>query len=287
MTESSRSDPVPAASEGERPRLLCIGAHPDDCEAKAAGLGALWTANGGAVRFLAVTDGSAGHQQLAGAALASRRGAEAKAAAAAVGADSVILDNQDGSLMPTLENRLKVIRAIREFRPDVIATHRINDYHPDHRYTGLLVQDSCYMVMVPNVLPTVPVPPREPIVVLMYDKFTKPNEIQPDLVFDIDSVIEKKLDSFTCHVSQVEEWMPWMAGYTDEIPADPQARRTFFRDNCYASVESQQAAARFRGALVAKYGPERGGNVKYAEVFEISEYAAGLDPEHAKALFPF
>jgi hypothetical protein len=65
------------------------------------------------------------------------------------------------------------------------------------------------------------------------------------------------------------------------------ARRAFFRDTCYVSVESQQAAARFRGTLVAKYGPERGGNVKYAEVFEISEYAAGLDPERTKALFPF
>ena len=137
----------------------------------------------------------------------------------------------------------------------MIATHRINDYHPDHRYTGLLVQDSCYMVMVPNVLPTVPVPPKEPVVVLMYDKFTKPNEIQPDLVIDIDSVIEKKLDSFTCHVSQVEEWMPSMAGNTDEIPADPQARRAYFRDTCYVSVESQQAAARFRGALVARVRP--------------------------------
>ncbi|MCU1490528.1 MAG: hypothetical protein JWM85_1933, partial [Acidimicrobiaceae bacterium] len=166
------------------PRLLCIGAHPDDCEAKAGGLAALWTARGGVCRLLAMTDGSAGHQNMAGAALAQRRAQEASAAAAVVGADSVILDNPDGNLMPTLENRHKVTRAIREFAPDVIVTHRTNDYHPDHRYTGVLVQDSCYLVMVPNVVPTTPTPAREPVVIFMYDRFSRPSELRPDLVLD-------------------------------------------------------------------------------------------------------
>jgi LmbE family N-acetylglucosaminyl deacetylase len=273
---------------GDRPpRLMCIGAHPDDCEDKAGGLAALWTARGGVCRLLAVTDGSSGHQQQAGAALARRRADEAAAAAAVLGADSVILDNQDGCLMPTLENRHKVIRAIREFAPDVIATHRVNDYHPDHRYTSVLVQDSCYLVMVPNVVPTTPPPAREPIVIFMYDRFTRPSGLRPDLVFDIDSVIDKKLDSFTCHRSQVEEWMPWMGGYEDDIPEEPAARREYLRRTCYASVESKEVAERFRDTLVANYGDNQGRQVQYAEAFEVSEYAAALDDERAKWFFPF
>jgi LmbE family N-acetylglucosaminyl deacetylase len=156
------------SDEGARvPRLLCIGAHPDDCEIKTSGLAALWTGNGGAARFVAMTDGGAGHQELAGAKLVEIRRAEARAGAAVVGADSLVFDNPDGSLMPSLENRHKVIRAVREFQPDVIVTHRTNDYHPDHRYTGVLVQDACYMIMVPNVLPIVPVPARAPVVLFM------------------------------------------------------------------------------------------------------------------------
>jgi N-acetylglucosamine malate deacetylase 1 len=267
------------------PRLLCIGAHPDDCEIKASGLAALWTATGGEVRFLALTDGSAGHQELAGGALARSRRAEAQAGAAAVGADSVILDNPDGALMPTLENRYKVIRAIREFQPDVIATHRINDYHPDHRYTGVLVQDSCYMVMVPNIVPNVPVPPREPVVLFMSDRFTKPYELQPDLVFDLDGVIEKKVDAISSHDCQMTEWLPWIKGYLDRVPSEPEARRAFVREQ--ASLEPEDEANRWRDALISKYGQERGGAVKYAEAYEISEYGAPLTEDKAKSFFPF
>jgi len=39
-------------------RLLCFGAHPDDCEMQASGLAAFWTGAGGAARFVSMTDGS-------------------------------------------------------------------------------------------------------------------------------------------------------------------------------------------------------------------------------------
>jgi len=189
--------------------------------------------------------------------------------------------------MPTLENRHKVIRAIREFAPDVIVTHRTNDYHPDHRYTGVLVQDSCYLVMVPNVVPTTPTPPREPVVIFMYDRFTRPSELRPDILLDIDGVIGTKLDSFMCHQSQVEEWMPWMSGKEQEIPDEPTARRDYLRQTSYAAVESHEVAEKYRDALVAKYGQERGPGVQNAEAFEISEYAARLDDKRAEWFFPF
>lgn len=266
-------------------RLLCIGAHPDDCEMKAAGLAALWTANGGSARFLSVTDGGAGHQELGGARLVQIRRGEARAGAHAVGADSIVLDIPDGALMPTLENRLKVIQAIREFGPDVIACHRTNDYHPDHRYSAILVQDACYVMMVPNILPGVPVPGHAPVVLFMSDQFTRPNPMQPNLVFDIGPVIEQKLDAIESHRSQVFEWLPWVGGYLDQIPKDHEGARAYVRQHAARRCEAE--AERFRDALSAKYGGARGQAVRYAEAFEVSEYSATLTEEARQSLFPF
>jgi LmbE family N-acetylglucosaminyl deacetylase len=266
-------------------RLLCFGAHPDDCEIQASGLAALWTGVGGVARFVSMTDGSSGHQELGGAKLARIRRAEAVAGAAAVGADSLILDNQDGSLLPTLQNRHKVIRTIREFQPDVIVCHRINDYHPDHRYTGVTVQDACYMVMVPNVLPNAPVPAREPAVIFMSDKFNKPNPFQADLVFDLDPVIEKKLDSITDHASQTLEWLPWIHRYFEELPQGEHERREYARARAAQACAAE--ADRFRSELVARYGEARGRSVRYAEAFEVSEYGAPLTDELSDLLSRF
>ncbi len=266
-------------------RLLCFGAHPDDCELQSSGLAALWTGVGGAAQFVSMTDGSSGHHELAGARLAQLRRAEARAGAAAVGAESLVLDNRDGELLPSLENRRKVIRTVREFMPDLVICHRVNDYHPDHRYTGLVVQDACYMVMVPNVLPSVPVPDREPAVILMSDRFTKPNPFQADLVFDLDSVIEKKLDSITAHESQVLEWLPWIGRYSDELPKAKDERRRYACDR--AAMQSATEADRFRSELIAKYGEEHGRNIRHAEAFEVSEYGAPLTEELSRFLFTF
>jgi LmbE family N-acetylglucosaminyl deacetylase len=269
----------------EGTRLLCVGAHPDDSEAFASGLAALCTSNGGTVRFLAVTDGTAGHPEQAGATLARRRQSEAQHGATIVGADTVILANPDGGLVPQLEQRLELLREIRLFAPDVIATHRVNDYHPDHRYTGTLVQDAWFTIRVPNVLPGVAVPPHEPTVLYMSDQFTRPRELQADLIFDIDGVIGEKLEAMIAHVSQVEEWLPWMAGYEPEIVQDPVARRAFLLR--HAALGPRAEANRFRPALVKKYGATRGARVEYAEAFEISEFSAPMSADRAGQLFPY
>jgi len=267
------------------PRLLCFGAHPDDCEIKAGGLAALWTRAGGQVRFVALTDGSAGHHELAGEPLVRRRRAEAAAGARAVGADSVILDNADGMLMPTLENRFRVIREIRLFGPDVIVCPRTSDYHPDHRYTGVLVQDACYLLKVPNIVPLVPVPDRDPVVLFMDDRFTRPEPLRPDVVVSIDPVLEAKLAAVRAHESQVLEWLPWIGGYADEMP-DETAGRQAYADQRVATA-AREVADRYREALVTRYGAAAGASVQHAEGFEVSEYGAPLTGPASAALFPF
>ena len=161
--------------------VLVIGAHPDDCDIKAGGIAALYTQKGHVVKFVSVTNGDAGHHEMGGGPLTQRRNAEAQAAAEIIGIEYELLDIHDGELMPTLENRFQIIRTIRDFRPDLIMTHRPNDYHPDHRYTSMLVQDAAYMVTVPNICALTPHLERNPVIVYLSDGFKKPNPFKPEL----------------------------------------------------------------------------------------------------------
>ncbi|MGC4052032.1 MAG: PIG-L family deacetylase [Paludibaculum sp.] len=135
---------------------------------------------GHAVKFLAVTNGDAGHQTLAGAALAKRRYLEAQESARRLGImEYQILDNHDGELLPSLEVRRQVIRAIRQWKADIVLAPRPNDYHPDHRYTGVLVQDAAYMVVVPNTVTDTPALVDNPIFLYVEDNFQKPAPFRP------------------------------------------------------------------------------------------------------------
>ena len=145
---------VPSPAADAPLRIIVFGAHPDDCDGDAGGTAILWAQKGHAVKFVSLTNGDAGHQSEGGGALARRRRAEAQEAGRRFGiAEYEVLDNHDGELEPTLAVRQQVIRRIRQWRADVVIAPRPNDYHPDHRYTGVVVQDSAYMVMVPNVCP--------------------------------------------------------------------------------------------------------------------------------------
>src|SRR5262249_44605532 len=93
-----------AAAADSPLRIICFGAHPDDCEPRAAGTAALWAAQGHKVKFVSVTNGDIGHWREAGAPLARRRKAEVEAAAKVLGIETEVLDIHDGELEPTLEN---------------------------------------------------------------------------------------------------------------------------------------------------------------------------------------
>src|SRR5580658_7339014 len=200
-------------------RIICFGAHPDDCEIKAGGAAALWAAAGHHVKFVSLTNGDIGHWREAGGPLARRRNAEVQYAASRLGITSEVLDNHDGELLPTLENRRTVTRLIREWRADIVMGPRTNDYHPDHRYTGVLVQDAAYMVAVPFFCPDTPPLHGNPLFLFYPDAFQKPNPFQADIVVDIDKTIEKKLDALDMLVSQFYEG--GALGRAELLPADP------------------------------------------------------------------
>src|SRR5688572_14007012 len=184
----------------QRLKVLVIGAHPDDCDLKAGGVTALYTQLGHEVRWISVTNGESGHQTQSGEELATRRRGEAAAAGKAMGVQYDVLRFRDGYLQPTIEARFEMIGLIRKFDPDLILTHRPNDYHPDHRATSQLVCDAAYMVTVPPVVPEVPALRKNPVICYMMDTFQRPYPFTPTVAVDIEPVIEKVVDMLDCHV---------------------------------------------------------------------------------------
>src|SRR6516165_10933501 len=210
----------------DRPlRLLIIGAHPDDADYHAGGTAALYRAGGHAVKMVSLTNGDAGHQSMHGPPLAQRRRAEAAAAGAVIGASYETWDNPDGELLPSLEVRRRVIGLIRSYRPDLVLTHRPNDYHPDHRYTSTVVQDAAFMVTVPAVCPETPHLTRDPVILYFSDDFKKPSAFSPDVVVDIGDEMATLIDMLHCHPSQFYEWLPFNTGTLAQVPGDAAARR--------------------------------------------------------------
>jgi LmbE family N-acetylglucosaminyl deacetylase len=265
--------------------ILVIGAHPDDCDYHAGGVSILYASQGHRVKFLSVTNGDTGHFAIGGIELARRRYAEAQAAARVAGIEYQVLDIHNGELEPSPANRKTLLRIIREFRPDLIMTHRPNDYHPDHRYTSVLVQDAAYLVTVPNVAALTPHLPRNPAICYLSDDFRKPNPFSPDVVVGIDGAIERKMDMLHCHVSQVYEWIPYNMGHLREVPKGERARRKWMVGRW--REPSERIADRYRGRLAALYGEAKGSRFRYAEAFEACEYGGRLTPENMPILFPF
>jgi LmbE family N-acetylglucosaminyl deacetylase len=278
---------TPPAGAAEPLRIITFGAHPDDCELDTAGVAAKWSALGHKFKCVAVTNGDIGHWGTAGGPLALRRRAEAKEAARILGIETDVLDNHDGEVMVTLENRRAIARLIRDWRADVVISHRPNDYHPDHRYAGVLVMDAAYMVQVPFFTPEVAPLTRNPVFLFSEDRFQKPNPFSGDIVVDITDVIEKKLSVVEAMPSQFYEGgcCDKPAGGLPEDAAAKEARRKVVREGFMKRFAS--TADRFRERLAEYYGAEEAAKVKYAEAFEVCEYGRQPDKAEIRRLFPF
>ncbi|QDV71086.1 Mycothiol S-conjugate amidase [Rosistilla carotiformis] len=269
-------------------RIICFGAHPDDAEYKSGGTAALWAKQGHHVKLVSVTNGDIGHWQMAGGALAKRRIAESAEVAKRLGVTSQVLDIHDGELMPTLENRRTITRLIRDWDADIVIAHRPWDYHPDHRYVGVLVQDAAFMVTVPYFCPDVPALKKNPLFLYSSDRFKKPYPFDPDIAVAIDDVFEQKVDALMALESQTfEGGALGSAEKMAQVPpaSQPELRRQWLRERWdqRAGGESRQ----YRQALNRWYGPERGEQVKYAEAFEICEYGLQPSDEEIRKMFPF
>jgi LmbE family N-acetylglucosaminyl deacetylase len=269
-------------------RIIAFGAHPDDCELREGGVAAKWAALGHAVKFVSCTNGDIGHWGMAGGPLAKRRTAEVEECARILGITTEVLDIHDGELMVTMENRQKICKLIRGWKADVVISHRPNDYHPDHRYTGVLVMDAAYMVTVPFFCPDTPHLTKNPVFLFSEDGFRRPNPFTGDIVVGIDDVVEKKLACMEALASQFYEG--GCNGGPGSAP-DPQdadkvaARKKQVRERF--GKRFSETADRFRTKLEESYGKDEGSKFQYAEAFEICEYGRRPDKDEIRRLFPF
>jgi N-acetylglucosamine malate deacetylase 1 len=262
--------------------IIIIGAHPDDPD-EAGGTAYKWAKMGNDVLMVSLTNGDAGHQSIPADKLAKIRREEARKAGEVIGVRYITLDNHDGQLMPTYENRLQVIKLIREQKADIVIFPRPYDYHPDHRYTGVLVLDAAYMVTVPTILPEVPFLPKNPMFLFTSDGFIHPEAFKADIAIDIDDVIEKKMDMYHQHTSQMYEWLPFNQGILDQVPASDADRRAWLGQTRKQGSDAEP----YRAKLIEIYGQEKGSKIKYCEAFEDSGYGAKLTKENMTWYFPF
>lgn len=272
-------------------RVLMVGAHQDDNEFGCGGLASKLIKNGHVVQFLSMCNGCGGHHILGPKEISARRAKESAEVAQLLGIRYDIWDNDDCNIVADLKTRKRTIKYIREFNPDIIITHRICDYMPDHRATAQLIQDASYLLTVPNECPDTPAMRFMPVILCSEDRFTNP-VFKADIVVDIDSEIDVKLKIADINVSQVYEWLPYTHGH--EVPEGKKERFEWLKGmdiTCETTDEEIMAAgrgyairfakpaAKHRQRLMELYGKERGSKIRYAEAYEVSEYGNALTDE--------
>ena len=266
-------------------RILFIGAHPDDADTLCAGTAIKLARAGHKVKFVSATNGDSGHFRMSRAETAKVRQGEALNAARTAGIDQyeVLMDNDCG-LEVSLEKRKQIMRIIRGYSPDLVITHRLCDYHPDHRATAQLVMDCAYTCMVPHFCDDAPVPEKVPVFAYSFDRFVDPRPLRVDAAIEIDSVLEEKLAVMACHYSQYFEWLPWIDGNKEfdatKLNAEEKKKHLLKWNERFRVAENSPA----REVLKRVYGEEQGSKIQFAEVFEQSPYSRQLPLEEFQAL---
>lgn len=212
---SSGSAPVtPAwlAAEHGLSSVLAFGAHPDDIDFGAAGSIAAFTEAGLDVTLCLLTAGDAGGFEPGrdAAEMARVREAEQRQAAAVLGVDRVILlDERDGFVAPTAELVGKIVRIMREVRPElVISPHperawdRLQKSHPDHMACGEAVVRASYpYVENPFAYPELAAEGLEAFKIRHLMLTTAPQE-RVNLRLDVTGQESVKMSALRAHFSQ-------------------------------------------------------------------------------------
>ena len=274
----------PLAAQPQPLRIIAFGAHPDDAELKASGVAALWASAGHKVKFVAMTNGDVGHFESSGKPLARRRKAEVEECARILGIETEVMDIHDGELTPSLENRKMMGRLIRQWQADIVMGHRPYDYHPDHRYVGVLMDDSAVVVVAPFFLPDTRPTQRNPVYMYYSDGFQDPKPFTPTMVVGIDETAEKKWQCVSAMPSQFGDKDSWQGRTLPNVPEGDRERATYLLE--IVKKRNMAVADQYRERLVALYGPERGKKFQYAEAFQLGQYGRQASPDDLKKMFP-
>jgi bacillithiol biosynthesis deacetylase BshB1 len=178
--------------------ILVLPVHPDDAELGCAGTILKHVAAGKKVGIADLTRGELGTRGSA-----ELREQEAAASARILGL--TVRENvglPDGFFQNTPEYQLKVIEVIRKYQPEIIITNAYHDRHPDHGRANELVEASAFLAGLRKIETSVNGQPQEawrPNLVL---HFIQDNYIHPDIVVDVTSYWDKKVESINAFGSQ-------------------------------------------------------------------------------------
>jgi LmbE family N-acetylglucosaminyl deacetylase len=137
---------------------------------------------------------------------------------------------------------------------------------------------------VPLICPDTPRLEANPVIAFLQDDFKKPWPFTPDVVVDVDTVMDKKWEMLHAHKSQFYEWLPYIDGNARDVPATDEARRAWLEKHWGPRLEA--VAHRHRDQLARRYGADHASDVEYAEAFELCEYGTRPSPEALRKLFP-
>lgn len=264
--------------------IVIVCAHPDDPELAAGGITARYLELGHNVTYIVTTTGDGGHHEMDRQALGKRRYDETRKVAKYWGIDYVIMDNHDGQLEPSLKIREELIRVLRKYQPDVIISHGLDDYHPDHRYTGQLVADTAYMLNVPLCVPDAPIARKD---VVYCNISYKPCDKAPATVLvPYDKYLDRKIDSVHFHESQIYEWLPWTENVDPKtIAKDEEGRINFLKDRWLPEWETVRK--NYAPAIQQHSADQQSNPSKYYEAYTASLWGSPLTPKNVKKYFPF
>ena len=195
--------------------VLGVAAHPDDLDFGASGTLAAFAAQGAAVYYLLLTDGSKGtaDRTVASAELVKTRQQEQRAAVQAIGGTDVeFLDYPDGRLEVTMDVKRDIVKAIRSYKPDVVVTmdpsvlysaDRGMINHPDHRAAGQATLDAVYPLARDHLsFPELFEAGLEPhkVSTLLLINFNEQN-----YTVDVSQTIDLKMQALEAHASQMAD----------------------------------------------------------------------------------
>ena len=196
--------------------ILAIGAHPDDVETMCAGTLAKYAAQGHKVFIATATNGNIGSARISSMEEIARvRAAEAAKSAAIIGAEYICLDYDDEMFFEiNRETRLKFINLVRYCKADVIFTHSLHDYNPDHMLTSKIVNDIA--VMIPIAWLKTECEPYDVVPsIWMFEPVNSMGFVPTDYV-DITDFYETKMKMLSCMESQ----KAWMADNYSQLAGD-------------------------------------------------------------------
>ncbi len=227
--------------------VLAFGAHPDDVELFAGGTMAKLAALGHATGIVDMSRGELGTRGTP-----ALRKKEASEAAKILGVK--IRDNMgfpDGAVPVTDAARLKVIRVLRKYRPQIVLTHHWDDKHPDHVHTSRLVAEAVHHSGLAKI--RTGQERFRPSTLLFYKVPT--NQI-PSFVVDITEYAEQRMAAITAYRSQLHD------------PSSREPATKLSHPDFLVHIENIHS---FYGTLIGK---RKGEGFQYKEVLEIEDPVA-------------